>query len=250
MSSAFRGVLGFTFLLVMALPLKADDADAAKDIINKAIKAAGSEEKLSKLKAATIKFKGTFQEGDMNIPLTGEMITQGADQSRAVIQADIGGQAVTIIEVLNRNKGWKKEESTKEMTADELKEARDGVHESWVATLVPLKDKAYTLTALGEIKVDDRPAVGVRVSAKDRRDVNLYFDKDTNLLVKSEMRVKDEAAGMEVNQETFYGDYKEVAGIQEAMRFVVKRDGKPFLNAQVEEIRRQEKVDDSVFGKP
>src|SRR5438067_511056 len=189
MSSAFRGVLGFTFLLVMALPLKADDADAAKDIINKAIKAAGSEEKLSKLKAATIKFKGTLHEEDMNIPLTGEMITQGADQSRAVIQADIGGQAVTIIEVLNRNKGWKKEESTKEMTADELKEARDGVHESWVATLVPLKDKAYTLTALGEIKVDDRPAVGVRVSAKDRRDVNLYFDKDTNLLVKSEMRV-------------------------------------------------------------
>jgi len=250
MSPIFRGMIGSTFFLILALPLRAGDADAAKAIVEKAIKAAGSEEKLSKLKAATVKFKGTLHEGDMNISLTGEVITQGADQSRVVIQADINGQAITFTEVLNRDKGWKKEDATKEMSADEVKEAQNGANESWVVSLVPLKNKAYTLAALGEIKVDDRPAVGVRVSTKDHRDVNLYFDKDTHLLVKSEMRVKDEAAGMEVNQETFYGDYKDVAGIKEAMKLVIKRDGKPFLNAQVEEVRREEKVDDSTFDKP
>jgi hypothetical protein len=34
------------------------------------------------------------------------------------------------------------------------------------------------------------------------------------------------------------------------MKFVIKRDGKPFLDALVEEIRREEKVDESLFAKP
>ena len=251
MSFVFRAMLGSMFLLVMALPLRADDADNAKAIIEKAIKAAGSEEKFTKLKAATMKFKGIIHQPDMNISFTGEIVSQGADQTRVVIQADVNGQAFTITEVLNRDKGWKKEQdAAKEMSADELKEAQNGANENWVASLVPLKDKAYTLAALGEIKVDDRPALGVRVSSKGRRDVNLYFDQESHLLVKSEMRVKDETTEMEVNQETFYGDYKEVAGIKEAMKFVIKRDGKPFLNAEVEEIRREQKVEDSLFAKP
>ena len=70
------------------------------------------------------------------------------------------------------------------------------------------------------------------------------------MLLKTEMRVKDEMSGQEVNQESYYSDYKEVNGLKEAMKFVIKKDGKPFLEAEVEEIRRQEKVDDSVFAKP
>jgi hypothetical protein len=251
MSPLFRGMLGSTFFLVMTLPVRADDADSAKAIVEKAIKAAGPEEKLSKLKATTMKFKGTFHEMDANISVTGEYVTQGADQTRVIVNAEINGQAFTVSEVLNRDKGWKRDQdSTREMSADELKEAQQGAHETWLATLTPLKDKAYTLSTLGEIQVDDRPALGVRVASKGHRDVNLYFDKETHLLVKTQMRVKEEATGMEVNQESFYGDYKEVAGIKEAMKFVIKRDGKPYLNAEVEEIRREEKVDDSVFAKP
>jgi hypothetical protein len=251
MSQFLRGLLGSTLVLTVALPLPADDADAAKAIIDKAVKASGSEEKLTKLRSATIKIKGTVHHLDMDIPFTGEITTQGPDQSRVVIQAKINAQNFTITEILNRDKGWKKDDNgTQEMTADELKEAQEGANESWVATLVPLKDKAYTLSTLGETKVGDRPALGVRVSSKGRRDVNLYFDKDTNLLVKSEMRVKDEQARMEMNQETFFSDYKDVSGVKEAMKFSIKRDGQPYLDAEIEDIRRQEKVEDSVFAKP
>src|SRR5262249_31010971 len=130
------------------------------------------------------------------------------------------------------------------------KEAQEGANESWVATLVPLKDKSYTLSTLGETKVGDRPALGVRVSSKGRRDVNLYFDKDTNLLVKSEMRGKDDQAKMAMNQETFVSNYKDVGGVKEAMKFRMKRDGQPYLDAEIEDIRRQEKAEDSLFAKP
>ena len=76
MSFVFRAMLGSMFLLVMALPLRADDADTAKAIIEKAIKAAGSEEKFTKLKAATMKFKGIIHQPDMNISFTGEIVSQ------------------------------------------------------------------------------------------------------------------------------------------------------------------------------
>jgi len=55
----------------------------------------------------------------------------------------------------------------------------------WVAMLAPLKDKAYTLAPIGEVKVEDRPALGLRVSRKGNRDINLYFDKKTYLRVKT-----------------------------------------------------------------
>ncbi len=251
MSQFVYGLVGLTLFPTVVPRLRADDPDAAKAIVDQAIKASGSEGKLAKLRAATIKLKGTVHHLDMDIPFTGEMTTQGADQSRVVIQAKINAQNFTITEVLNRDKGWKKEDNgTQDMSVDELKEAQEGAHESWVATLVPLKDKVYTLSTLGETKVGDRAALGVRVSSKGRRDINLYFDKDNHLLVKSEMRVKDDQAKMEMNQETFFSDYKEVAGIKEAMKFSIKRDGQPYLDAEIEEIRRQDKVEDSVFAKP
>ena len=34
------------------------------------------------------------------------------------------------------------------------------------------------------------------------------------------------------------------------MKFVIKKDGKPFLEAEVEEVKRLEKIDDSTFAKP
>src|SRR5262249_50730396 len=162
------------------------------------------------------------------------------------IDADFNGQKIPVIQILNRDKGWAKiGDMLMDMTEEQVKEAQEGAHESWIATLVPLKDKAYTLSSLGEVKIENRPALGFRVSGKDHRDVNLYFDKDNFLLLKSEMRIKDEDSKMELNQETYFSDFKEVGGLKEPMKFVIKKDGKPFLEAEVEEVRRQEKVDDS-----
>src|SRR5207248_11447730 len=95
----------------------------------------------------------------------------------------------------------------------------------WVATLLPLKDKAFTLTTIGEVEVEKRPALGVKVSSKGHRDVDLYFDKESGLLVKTETRLKDEG-GQEVMAETFLRDYKDVEGTKHAMKFAVHRDGK------------------------
>jgi hypothetical protein len=246
-----KALWALALLLTAAFALRAADQDDAKAIIDKAIKARGGEEKLAKLKAVTIRFKGTLHGAGGDVPFTAELVTQGSDQSRLALDGEVNGMKFTFVQVLNRDKGWNKvNDAVEELNADKLAEAKEGAYESWAATLTPLKDKAFALSSLGEVKVENRPAFGVRVSSKGHRDVNLYFDKESSLLVKVERRVKDEESGMEVNQESNYSDFKEADGFKEAMKIVVKKDGKPFVEATVEEVKREEKIDDSIFAKP
>ncbi|MBA4066156.1 MAG: hypothetical protein C0501_21050 [Isosphaera sp.] len=241
--------LGFVF--AAAAPAPADDAADARALVEKAVKAHGGQDKLEKFAAVTTAFKGKFLAMGQAIDMAGEVVTQGADQVKVDVEVEAGGQKVRVVNVFNKDKGWMKlGDETKEMDKDEVAEAKEQAYAGWVATLDPLTGKAFTLATVGEAKVNDRPALGVKVSRKDRRDVDLYFDKETGLLVKSETRVKDEGSGQEVTQETFYDGYKEVQGTKQAMKFTVKRDGKPFMEGEATEVTLAEKLDASVFAKP
>ena len=106
------------------------------------------------------------------------------------------------------------------------------------------------LSPAGELLVSDKAAVGVKVSAKGRRDVTLYFDKTTFLVVRYDMVVKDDGSGREVTQESYNAEFKDVQGTKQAAKFVVKRDGKLFLEGEVTEMTISESLGDGVFVKP
>ena len=243
--------LAFGFVLAVMLPARADDAADARALVEKAVKAQGGQEKLDKLPALTVTFKGTFHGMGDGIPMSGTISTQGADKQRVEIEVEAGGQKVPIVIVVAGDKGWTKiVKELKEFDKDELAEAKEQAFASWVTTLAPLKDKQFKLATTGEIKVDNKPALGVKVSCKGHRDVDLYFDKETGLLVKSETRVKDEGTGQEVSEEGFVGEYKEFQGIKHAMKFTVKRSGKLFMEGELTDVQFAEKLDAGTFAKP
>ncbi|MBP3960410.1 hypothetical protein J8F10_34725 [Gemmata sp. G18] len=243
--------LAFGFVLAATVPARADDAADARALIEKAVKAHGGQEKLEKLPAIVTKFKGTFHGMGEGIPMSGEISVQGADRQRVEIEVEAGGQKIPITIVVTSDKGWTKiAKDTKEMDKDELKEALEQAHGSWVATLAPLKDKKFTLSTTGEMEIEKRPALGVKVSHKGYRDVELYFDKETGLLVKTEGRVKDEGTGQEVTEESFHSEYKDVQGTKQPMKFTVKRNGKLFMEGESSEVLLSEKLDASTFTKP
>src|SRR5262249_23093088 len=184
------------------------------------------------------------------IAIAGETAIQGTDQIRSVIALGNKGQ-VPSYKVLNRDKGWVKiDDMLMPMAENEVKATQDEIHEVWVRSLVPLKgNSAYTFSPLGDAMVEDAPALGIRVSCEGHKDVNLYFDKGTFLLLKSEMRVKDND-GKEVNREFINSHFKEIGGLKEPTRFVIKKDGRLFMEIEVEDISRVEKLDDSIFAKP
>jgi hypothetical protein len=251
MSKRSCAVLLFGLVLAAAVPGRADDAAPLRALVEQSIQAHGGEAALAKFRAGSVKLKGTAHAMGLAIPFTGEVLTQGSDQLRVAIDVEVNGQKFSFVSVLNRDKGWiRMNDQTREMDRELVAEAQAQAYVGWVSSLLPLKDKSFQLSPLGEVKIDDKPAVGVRVTRKGSRDVSLYFDKKTHLLVKTESVVKDETTGMEVTQETFFSDYKEVEGSKQAATLTIKRDGKRHLEAEVFDYKIFDKLDDSVFAKP
>jgi hypothetical protein len=221
---------------------------AMRKIVAQAIEAQGGEAKLAKLNASYRKGSGKFYGMGEGVDINLELSLQGATQQRFHIEV----MTFKVLRVVNGDKGWNKlgNEKATPMSKEELAEEREQMYGVWVTTLVPLKDKAFKLAPLGEAKVGDRAAVGVRVSHAGHRDVSLFFDKENHLLIKSEMMVKNMGDDKEVLEERFYTGYKDVEGTKQAMRMSAKRDGKRFVEGEISEIQLKEKLDDSTFAAP
>ena len=188
------------------------------------------------VKASTFKMKGKFYGMGAGIDYTGEFAIQPPDKLRIQMNIDVNGMKLAFIQVVDGKAGYKKvaDMAATELSKDEIAEAAENAYAGRVQTLAPfIKDKDFELSPLGEVKVEDKEAVGVRVSHKGHRDINLFFDKKTGLLVKSERTVKDEMlGGKEVIQEELHLDYKEVDGVKHPMRIAIKRDGKEFVDGE------------------
>jgi hypothetical protein len=241
-------------ILTMNTLARADDAADAKALVEKAIKAYGGEDKLSKVKAMTMKSKGTYYGMGDGLAYTETTSWQAPDKFRAEIKADVNGEKFTLIEVSNGDKAWESTNGkTEEVTKDALAESKESMYLHRVSMLYPLLEKGYTLTPIGEVKVGDKPAVGVKVAHKDHRDINILFDKKTNLIIKIETQVKDltdKDKPKEVTQESFFDDYKDVDGIPQPHKMTIKRAGKKFVEAEMTEIKIVEKLNDKLFEKP
>jgi len=245
--------------LVLALAAfgRADDAADAKAVVEKAIKARGGADNLAKYKADVLKIKGAVHVSGLDIDFTGEISFQQPDKSRTVIEGTVMGTNFKSTRVVNGDKGWIDDllgaaRQQRDMSKEELAEERESQNANSIIRLAVLTDKAYTLSTVGESKVGDKEAVGILVKRKGYRDVSLFFDKKTHLLLKSETRVKDPqgGGGTEFTQEAFYDDYKKVGDLQVAHKLTIKRDGKAFLESETTEFKPEEKLDDGLFAKP
>jgi hypothetical protein len=164
----------------------------------------------------------------------------------------IGGQNINVVTRVNGDKISIEANGNAIETPDQVKESiKDAQQLLKVARLVPLvKEKRYELSLIGEVKVEGKPAIGVRVSAKDQKDINLFFDKETGLLAKMEHRTKEPTGGNEVTEERVILEYQKTReGIPMPKKVVVRHDGKAYLEAEVLEVTLLEKIDDSEFMK-
>lgn len=224
---------------------RADDAADARALIDKGIKALGGKDKLAKVQAQTWKEKGTYYGMGKGIPYTSVCAVQWPDKFRMEVEG-----VFTIVP--NGDKGWiKSEGETKEMSKEQLAAQKESHHAGWVTTLLPLDDKSYSLALLPESKVDGKPAAGIKVTKKGMPDVSLFFDKESGLPVKSTFRTKAEEQGnKEVIQDVYYGGYRDVNGVKIPGKITIKRDDKPFVEAENSDIKLAEKLDEKTFAKP
>jgi hypothetical protein len=245
------GLLACAVCLFLAWGLYGQGQDGEpRAIIDKAIKAHGGAKKLAAIKAIQMKGKGKIYV-PMEASFTAEITAQPPDKQRLSADLEINNMNFKFVQVFDGKKGWQGVAGMiKELDADEIKEAKQQAHVNEVETLIVLKDKNYKLSALGESKVGDNDVVGVQVTKKGWRDVNLFFDKKTHLLLKAEYRALDPNK-QEVAQEKLFLDYKDFEGYKAPGRMVINNDGKKFLDMEITEATTMETpLDASVFVKP
>jgi hypothetical protein len=237
-------VCGALVIAWTGLARSGENGDAAA-IVAKAIQAAGGEANLARHNAATWKETGTYYGMGDGLPYTGKYAAQLPGQFRMEIEG-----VFTL--VVNGDKGWVQTGGeTKEMSENELALQQHNHRAGWIAHLVPLKDKAFTLKVLPPDKVDDRPVVAVQVTRKDYPEVKLYFDKANHMLVKSEFRTKSpEQKFKEVTAAYYYSGHREIDGAKVPTRLVVKHDGKVYVEADIQDMKAAGKLADAVFGRP
>lgn len=247
----------FICLIVAALTtaqgVRADDKAEMKALIEKAVAAQGGKEKLAMIKATTYKSKGkVYTQGD-DYDFTSDYAVQLPDKLRLRMEIESNGVKVTIVIVNDGKTAWRKVgKDTTEYSKEGFAEVQEDMYANRVEKLLTvLEDKDIELSPLGEIKVDDKAVVGMRVTHKGHRDVNLYFAKDSGLLVKSERIIKDQMhGGKEYRQEVFYRDYKDFGGIKRATKVDIKRDGEKFVESELSDFENKDMIDPAEFAKP
>jgi hypothetical protein len=220
----------------------------ARAILDRAIKAHGGEDKLSSLPAGRIKTKGKLV-GAGGLEFTQDAAYQLPGKVREEVTLEVNGKQIKILTVINGAKVSITADGKKVPLTDAIKEAiRDATVLLQVHQLVPLKAKGYELSSLGETKVNDKPAVGIRVSRKGKRDVNLFFDKKSGLLAKMERQTVEPMSGQEFTEERLFLEYSKADGLSVPKRVVVNRDGKLYAEVEVTEAQYLKSIDDSEFN--
>lgn len=202
-------------LLVILLPdgmsaARADEQPRA--LIERALKAEGVEA-VTKPVAVRMRIRGKFfdKTGPNRVAtLDGEILEFGGRSKTKLMfvsKADFLTAQFTIVN--NGEKSWfAVNDQVEKPSKENLASQRVSQYVDRVTDLsVLLAEKGFTLAPLADLEVEGRPARGVKVSYKDRPDVILYFDKESDLLVKYRYEALN-GAKIQVLHETVLSDYR------------------------------------------
>jgi hypothetical protein len=225
--------------------------DEMKALLIRAFKAHGGEDAIRKYRASRSICKGKIKLGGIGeVEFVEEVATMLPDKFKESMRLDIGGRTGLLLTLVDGDKVSIEADGMPVPLTDEVRKAlKDARYLMKVARLGTLiKDRFYEFTALGETRVQGKQVVGVRISCKGHKNVNLYFDKETALLAKVEHRTIDPTTRKEVTEERIILEYKMgKEGVPYPKKAVIKHDGEIYLEAEVLAFEFLEKLDDDVF---
>jgi outer membrane lipoprotein-sorting protein len=243
--------LALALALASAASVQAADTAQARAIVDKAIQAKGLKPDAAEM-TEVWKETGKMTVQGQSLEYVADWTFQPPNKYRFVMEAKFQGQPIKMTVIMNGEQAWESADGmTQEITAKKLTAMKDEVYGLWVTSLLPLRDPAFKLSLLPESQVDGKPVQGVRVSRDGRRDVSLYFDRETGLLVKYEAQVLDEFQNWkEVKDEAIFSAYKEASGVKCFTTMKLIRDDKPLIEATLSDHKRLAKADAKMFEKP
>jgi hypothetical protein len=225
--------------------------DESTTLLDRAIRAQGGNAKLSQAQGATFHIKGTIGPEGNTFTLSGDIAAQAVDQVRCLLTFSFNPGLMATLTITPRTVWEKGKIEAREIGNPEQAIIRDIFRTIRLSqNLTLLRGKDVTLSHLGESRIYNRGAVGLKVATRGRPDVDLFFDKETALPLRAEVRVTERGEANEVVYAFFFADYKEVDGVKCASKITVKRDNHPVAEMEFSDFKFQEKLDETLFAKP
>src|SRR4051812_13203437 len=148
---------------LLAAPARGQDTPRA--VIERAVKAHGGRERLSRGRADKGKLKGVLIVGGKEGAFTAETAVQQPDRFKNVMRLAAGNDKHTVVHILNRDKASITiDGQPQKLQPAALAELRETLGLDRAVRLVPLlTDRSFALVPLGESKAGSRTVVGVKV---------------------------------------------------------------------------------------
>jgi hypothetical protein len=241
--SPVRLIITALLLAVAAVSPAVVQAMDADELIAKNFEAMGGLDKIKSIDSA--KFTGKFLTQGMEFPFT---MTQKRPHMMR-IEAEVMG--ATMVQCYNQDSGW----SINPMTGSTDPQPMGGIEEKSFklqadmdGPLVDYADKGYTVEYLGEEEVEGTPAYKLKVDTQDGIVMEVFFDKEYYLTIKSTNKVTVDET--EYETQTYPSDYQEVDGM--VVPFSIEtRSGDTVLNQiMMEKVEYGIEVDESKFAMP
>jgi hypothetical protein len=250
-SASAPGAIPMRTLLAVAVTVTlipaARGQDAARALIEKAIQAHGGPA-LDKYPAGRAKVKGTIVLRGSEAPFVMERVFQMPGKLKITFEYTSQNVPRAVTEIANGNAVVAYAGGlAQELPKNQVQELHTALYVGNLARLTPLlKDKKYKLALAEDKTFEGKPAVGVIVSAEGSKDVRLYFDRQTNLLLAIERMGFDEQ-GKPAEHLDLFSDYREANGLKYPTRTLVKQNGKRYLESETTEFKPLERVDSREF---
>ncbi|CAN5299192.1 hypothetical protein BH10PLA2_BH10PLA2_25100 [soil metagenome] len=228
----------------------ADEASDARALAQKAVLAHGGADPLAKTQRMVRSSTGTMFLFGQPSAFRDELTVALPSKFRLHLAGGAAGPQNQMLIILNGNDAW--HATTLGVTLlpkDRLAELQDEGRVMWYATLVPLiQDKSLHLAPIAPVNVNGRPTSGISVNQAGKSEISLYFDAQTNLLVKAARKSQD--GGIPVEKEYFYADHQLVDGVLLPTKYSEFTGGRKFVDVNSISYKFPPRTDDKLFEKP
>jgi hypothetical protein len=234
----FTLIVGFAVVLGATLQNARADEPKPEQIIDKAIRAHGGEERLSGLSGFSLKDRVVYEKGPT---WNYEVDAAPPTRYRSEIKSGPEDKNRSVI-VIDDDHGWLKRGDVVEVYPPTF---LDSMRKNTIPYLGPRsilrlrarqKNPQCQFSTVGECTIDGHQAVGLRMKLEGGPQQTWFFDKESGLLLKTESRTAN-FEGEETVTVTNYDDYQNFDGFPLARKETTQRDGKPASTRELIEFK-------------
>jgi hypothetical protein len=235
------------------LPARAGLPDPVKSVLTKAIKAVGCASP-GPGQAITFDSHSKIKIDQLNLELDGQWAMQGHDRLNGQLSLNLKDTPIKLTVVVNGDQGWAANPQTGKTEPMQAKDIANFLVMARVLRFAQcpafLLDPSLKLAPLGEVMINQSPAVGFKIAQLGHKDLSLYFDKATGLPAKAEFPVQEVLGGASVMYAFHFYDFKDIKGVNQFTRVLLYRNQQQVMEMQFSKIQLHEKLNEKLFAKP